>query len=118
MEELPGFVGEVEQLMRSFGKFELTVIECDAAVGNVTGVSSDTKPHDWRKHRFSGGGGTDFTPVFKYIKEKRLNPNVLVFFTDGDGACPGANPGYPVLWLLTDDGEPPVPWGVPIKMKG
>ena len=116
--ELPGFVTEVEQLMRSFGKFKLTVIECDAAVGNVTVVSSDTKPYDWRNHRFSGGGGTDFTQVFKYIKEKRLNPNVLVFFTDGNGACPSANPGYPVLWLLTKDGEPPVPWGVPIKMKG
>ncbi|MBP5530444.1 MAG: hypothetical protein J6Y54_00235 [Lentisphaeria bacterium] len=118
VKELPGFVEEVEQLMRSFGKFELNVIECDAAVGNVTVVSSGIKPHDWRKHRFSGGGGTDFTPVFKYINEKRLNPNVLVFFTDGNGACPGANPSYPVLWLLTRDGQPPVSWGVPIKMKG
>ena len=92
-EALPDFVSEAERLMRSFGKFELTVIECDASIGNVTVVSSDTRPHDWRKHRFSGGGGTDFAPVFKYIKDKRLTPDVLVFFTDGDGACPRANPG-------------------------
>lgn len=118
VEELPGFVGEVDRLMRSFGKFELTVIECDAAIGNVTVVSSDTKPYDWRKHRFSGGGGTDFTPVFEYIKGKRIRPDVLLFFTDGDGNCPKANPGYPVLWLLTENGEPPVSWGVHIKMKG
>ena len=117
-EALPDFVGEVERLMRSFGKFELTVIECDAKVGNVTVVSSNTKPHDWRKHRFSGGGGTDFTPVFEYIKGKRIRPDVLLFFTDGDGSCPQANPGYPVLWLLTENGEPPVSWGVHIKMKG
>ena len=104
--------------MRSFGKFELTVIECDAKVGNVTVVSSNTKPHDWRKHRFSGGGGTDFTPVFEYIKGKRIRPDVLLFFTDGDGSCHQANPGYPVLWLLTENGEPPVSWGVYIKMKG
>lgn len=117
-EDLPGFVGEVERLIRSFGKFELTVIECDAAVGNVTVVSSDTKPHDWRKHRFCGGGGTDFTPVFEYIRAKRLRPDVLVFFTDGDRTCPQTNPGYPVLWLLTSEGEPPVSWGIPIKMEG
>ena len=117
-EDLPGFVGEVDRLMRSFGKFVLTVIECDAAVGNVTMVSSDTPPHDWSKHRFSGGGGTNFTPVFEYIRAKRLRPDVLVFFTDGDGTCPQTNPGYPVLWLLTGEGEPPVSWGIPIKMEG
>ena len=118
VDDLPGFVGEVERLMRSFGKFELTVIECDAKVGNVTVVSSDTRPHDWRKHRFSGGGGTDFTPVFEYIRDQRIRPDVLVFFTDGDGNCPPHNPGYPVLWLLTSDGEPPVSWGIPVKMEG
>ena len=118
VEDLPGFVGEVEHLMRSFGKFELTVIECDAKVGNVTVVSSDTKPHDWRRHRFSGGGGTDFTPVFEYIEGRRIRPDVLLFFTDGDGDCPENRPSYPVLWLLTENDEPPVSWGFHIKMKG
>lgn len=116
--ELPGFVSELERLMRSFGKFELTVIECDAAIGNVTVVSSDTKPYDWRKHRFSGGGGTDFTPVFNYIRSRRIRPDVLVFFTDGEGNCPEDRPDYPVLWLLTETGESPVPWGFHVKMKG
>lgn len=118
VEDLPDFVGEVEHLMRSFGKFELTVIECDAAIGNVTVVSSDTKPYDWLKHRFSGGGGTNFTPVFNYIRYRRIRPDVLVFFTDGYGFCPKTNPGYPVLWLLTENGKSPVPWGYHIKMKG
>ena len=118
VEDLPRFVSEVARLVRSFGKFELSVIECDAAVGNVTVVSSGIKPYDWRKHRFSGGGGTDFTPVFDYIRNRKLKPDVLVFFTDGDGDCPADSPGYTVLWLLTNYGEPPVTWGVPIKMKG
>ena len=118
VDDLPDFVAEVERLMRSFGKFELTVIECDAAIGNVTVVSSNTRPHDWGNHRFSGGGGTNFTPVFEYIKRKRIRPDVLLFFTDGDGRCPQDRPDYPVLWLLTENGEPPVSWGVHIKMKG
>ena len=118
VEALPDFVGEVERLMRSFGKYELTVIECDAAIANVTMVSSDTKPYDWSSHSFGGGGGTDFSPVFEYIREKRIRPNVLLFFTDGDGNCPQTKPGYPVLWLLTEGGEPPVSWGFPVKMEG
>ena len=118
IEELPGFVSEVESLMRSFGKFEMTVIECDAEIGNVTIVSSNTKPYDWSKHRFSGGGGTVFFPVFEYIEDKRIRPDVLVFFTDGYAMCPESGPGYPVLWLLTENGKPPVPWGFHIKMKG
>ena len=118
IEALPDFVAEVERLMRSFGKFELAVIECDTAIGNVTVVSSDTKPYDWLKHRFSGGGGTDFTPVFDYIRNRRIRPDVLVFFTDGEGKCPKDRPNYPVLWLLTETGESPVPWGFHVKMKG
>lgn len=117
-DELPDFIGEVQKLMRSFGRFELTVLECDTVIGNVTEISSFTPVYDWKSHRFSGGGGTDFTPVFQYIKEKRIHPNVLVFFTDGDGNCPEKAPGYPVLWLLTNEGEAPVQWGFKIKMKG
>ena len=56
--------------------------------------------------------------VGEYIKGKRIRPDVLLFFTDGDGRCPQDRPDYPVLWLLTENGEPPVSWGVHIKMKG
>ena len=116
--ELPDFIGEVQKLMHSFGRFELTILECDTEIGNVTELSSATPLYDWKKHWFSGGGGTDFSPVFQYIKEKRIYPNVLLFFTDGYGRCPEKAPGYPVLWLLTMGGEAPVQWGFKIKMKG
>ena len=69
-------------------------------------------------NRIGSGGGTDFSSVFQYIKEKRIYPNILVFFTDGYGRSPEKAPGYPVLWLLTNEGEAPVPWGFKIKMKG
>ncbi|MBQ7402421.1 MAG: hypothetical protein IJW05_03160 [Lentisphaeria bacterium] len=71
-----------------------------------------------RDSRFSGGGGTDFTPIFQYIKDKNMHPNILVFFTDGNGSCPQNAPGYPVLWLLTEKGTAPVSWGYKIQMKG
>jgi predicted metal-dependent peptidase len=118
VDQLPEFAGEVDKLLRSFGKFKLTVLECDTAVRNVTEITSEQPSYYWNTHRFSGGGGTDFTPVFEYIRRKRLRPEVLIFFTDGDGRCPKNRPEYPVLWLLTDDGEAPVEWGFTVKMKG
>lgn len=118
VDKLPEFAGEVDKLLRSFGKFKLTVLECDTAVRNVTEITSEQPSYYWNTHQFSGGGGTDFTPVFEYIRRKRLRPEVLIFFTDGDGRCPKNRPEYPVLWLLTDDGEAPVEWGFTVKMKG
>lgn len=115
--KLPDFVGEVEKLLHSFGKFSLKILECDTVIHQVTEITSNQTPHDWYNHRFAGGGGTDFTPVFHYIRDNRLHPEVLIFFTDGYGECPKQRPPYPVLWLLTENGEVTVDWGISVKMR-
>jgi predicted metal-dependent peptidase len=56
-----------------------------------------------------GRGGTDFTPVFEYITEKKIQPKVLLYYTDGCGTYPEKKPEYPVIWLLTE--KVSVPWG-------
>ena len=108
---LPQFVAELTGLLKSFGKFDLSIIECDAMIQQIWTVSSNEPMPDLTQHRFEGGGGTDFTPVFDYIRDHHLTPNVLIFFTDGYGSCPENKPPYPVLWMLTKDGKAPVPWG-------
>jgi predicted metal-dependent peptidase len=63
----------------------------------------------------SGGGGTDFRPVFRWIEQNLDNDcNALVYLTDGEGSFPIQEPPYPVLWiLLTRPGSQPesVPFG-------
>ncbi len=63
----------------------------------------------------SGGGGTDFRPVFRWIEQHLDNDcNALVYLTDGEGSFPQQEPPYPVLWiLLTRHGTEPesVPFG-------
>ena len=108
---LPQFVAELTGLLKSFGKFDLTIIECDAKIQQIWTVSSNEPMPDLTQHKFEGGGGTDFTPVFGYIRDHHLAPNVLIFFTDGCGPCPENKPPYPVLWMLTQFGRAPVPWG-------
>ena len=74
-------------------------------------VSSNEPMPDLTQHKYMGGGGNDFNPLFEYIRDQKLNPNVLIFFTDGYTICPEEKPPYPVIWMLTKGGVAPVPWG-------
>lgn len=114
----PKFFSELNALLNSFGSYELTVIQCDAEVGKVE-TFDDAAPLDPnREWEATGGGGTDFRPVFGYIDDHpELDPNLLIFFTDGYGDYPERAPAYPVMWLLTRDGKCDVDWGTRVKFK-
>ena len=116
--DLPKFFSELVALLNSFGSYELTVIQCDAEVGKVEQFDDACPLDPNREWEVTGGGGTDFRPVFTYIDEHpELDPNLLIFFTDGDGAYPDRAPSYPVMWLLTYDGKCGVEWGQQVKFK-
>jgi predicted metal-dependent peptidase len=62
-----------------------------------------------------GGGGTDFRPCFRWLAERGIVPQTLVFLTDLWGTFPSEAPAYPVLWAST---EPrPAPFGQVIPME-
>ncbi len=63
---------------------------------------------------FSGGGGTDFRPLFEWVATEQLRPDLLVYFTDAEGEFPQYAPDYPVLWLVK--GKAPVPWGERVQL--
>ena len=109
--DLQLFFGELVSLMRSFGRFELTVIQCDADIQHVETFTDAQLPSPNHSWKIKGGGGTDFRPVFEYIRKKSLKPDLLLFFTDGYGDAPKSQPSYPVMWILTNDGHNPATWG-------
>ena len=110
--DLPVFFAELVSLMKSFGKFDLDVIQCDAKIQDVEHYSEANLPPPNRKWKVKGLGGTDFRPVFDYIqKNMRVQPDLLLFFTDGYGDAPKQRPAYPVMWVLTSDGRQPAEWG-------
>ena len=113
----PKFFSELNALLDSFGSYELTVIQCDADIGKVE-TFDDAAPFDPNNEwEATGGGGTDFRPVFRYIDDHpELDPNLLIFFTDGYGDYPERAPAYPVMWLLTKDGKCDVEWGMQVKL--
>ena len=70
---LPRFTAELAGLLKSFGKNSLTILECDATIQHVWTVSCNDPMPDLEKYTFKGGGGTNFTPAFKYISNQKPN---------------------------------------------
>lgn len=62
------------------------------------------------------GGGTAFSPAFKYALEKGIEPECCVVLTDLYCDDFGPAPDYPVLWVTT--GSNYAPWGDIVEMKG
>lgn len=61
-----------------------------------------------------GGGGTDFRPIFTYVRDNYRNeyPACIVIFTDGYAPYPNESDalGIPVLWLINNEDMTP-PFG-------
>lgn len=115
--DLPRFFTELNSLLNTFGDYELTVIQCDAEVQHVDKFDAFNPFHNPEWETF-GHGGTDFRPPFRYIAEHaEVEPSCLIYITDGCGPAPERAPNYPVLWLLTSDGEKPARWGWSIKFR-
>lgn len=110
MNDLPSFLAELKGIVSSFGRYEVTLIECDMEIQNVRKFT-EWEPFEYEMFDFKGFGGTSFTPVFDYIKENIEEPNLLIYLTDGYGDAPIQPPRYPVLWVLTSDGVSPAEWG-------
>lgn len=65
--------------------------------------------------RYDGGGFTDLRPVFDYARSMHPAPAAVVYLTDGIGPVP-EQMTFPTLWVLTQDGEKPAPWGVELRL--
>lgn len=103
--DIPRFLGELNGLVKSFGNYELTLIECDTEVGKFEKYD-DENPLDLdnMKYDMSGGGGTILTPIFEKIKEENVDCDCICIFTDGytENFPKEKDPGIPVLWMITN----------------
>jgi predicted metal-dependent peptidase len=112
-QDLAEFLGELNALKGAM-PVRIVLYACDSALAE--GAPWVCEPWDELRlpRRFSGGGGTAFTPVFEAIERAGQQPDSLVYFTDAEGEFPANPPAYPVLWLVK--GKAPVPWGRRIQL--
>ncbi len=107
-EVMEGFLRELLAVLRDGGgpKVEFTLIQCDEEIQKVETLSGeDMAERLSRGIRLLGWGGTDFRPVFDYVKEQREREDGvkfagLLYLTDGWGQYPREKPDYPVVFLF------------------
>lgn len=68
------------------------------------------------KLELTGGGGTDFGPVFNFVDEQGLNPAAVVVFTDLRGRFPEEPPVWPTIWVTPDTDHEGPPFGEVVSM--
>lgn len=96
--ELDMFMAEMSGILEDVRPKRLVIMWCDAAIGRVDECEDATDLMSIRAKGAPGGGGTSFIPVFEEIAKMGLQPEALVYLTDGMGAFPSKEPAYPVIW--------------------
>lgn len=103
---LAKFMGEVRRLAELAP--ETTLVIADAKVQEV--VQPSEVEEYLRRGKLRGGGGTDHRPVFKWVEESGIKPDLFVGLTDLYSRFPKEAPGYPVLWVA-EGHHGKAPWG-------
>lgn len=102
-DEINQFASEITTVWQDQRPTKVHVIYFDSEVSHYDEFEQDNepvvKPH--------GGGGTAFSPVFKYMTEHGIEPVACIFLTDLCCDDFGDAPDYPVLWVSTHDDKAP-----------
>jgi len=102
-DEINQFASEISTVWQDQRPTKVHVIYFDSEVSHYDEFGQDdepvVKPH--------GGGGTAFSPVFKYMMEHGIEPVACIFLTDLCCDDFGDAPDYPVLWVSTHDDKAP-----------
>jgi len=91
---------------------EVTLIMADADVQDV--IETKDILTALKEHGFKGGGGTSHVPVFNYLNDNAIRPDVMICFTDGYTEFPEQAPYFPVIWCMPEGTDVKVPWGMTV----
>ena len=99
--------------------------QCDNRVQEAVVIKNQDDFDEYiRSGSLTGGGATDFRPVFQYVDDMQksgelLNLKGLIYFTDGYGIFPQSVPDYEAVFVFVreDDGHTKLPpWAVKIVL--
>jgi predicted metal-dependent peptidase len=98
--EMARFVSEIKTIIEAVKPSKVHVIYWDTAVaGHQTFDEGQFAVQDLKP---KGGGGTDGSVLFDYLRDKNITPQAIVQFTDGYVGDWG-NTNVPTLWAVTSD---------------
>ena len=116
------FLSELHSLIKSFGAFDLWIIECDAEVGSIKHYTQDDnldQEIDNDEYAMTGGGGTAMLPGFQAVLDEQMEVDAILVLTDGYIDNIPTNPtDLPTLWVISKTGtEDFCDWGQKIRLR-
>ncbi len=112
-EEMSEFLAEINALKGQI-RARISLLACDSQLAEEAPWEFEAWDEFSLPEKITGGGGTSFKPVFEWVEQQGLRPDLLVYFTDAEGAFPSLEPTYPVIWLVK--GKRKTPWGQRIQL--
>lgn len=112
-DELAMFSGHINRILETCTPEKVVVVYCDASVNHVDEYTNEDLPIKLMGY---GGGGTAFKPVFDYIDDNDIDPEVVVYLTDGYGDQSEFTSTHETIWLTTHSEA--FDWGTVIKYEG
>jgi len=111
-DEIAMFNGHINRIIDTCNPEVVHVVYCDY---DVAGVDEYT-PQDFPVTiQCKGGGGTSFKPVFDWIDNNAIEPECVVYLTDGYGDQSEFTTNHETVWLTT--GSEAFDWGHVIKFE-
>ena len=106
------FNGHINRILETCNPEAVYVVYCDTRVQGVDEYTPDDFPV---RLEAKGGGGTSFKPVFDYIDANDIDPECVVYLTDGYGDQNTFTTTHETVWLTT--GTTSFDWGTVIKFE-
>jgi predicted metal-dependent peptidase len=111
--EMGEFLAEVNALKGQM-RARVTLLACDSQLAQEAPWVFESWDEFSLPDKITGGGGTSFKPVFEWVQAQGQRPDLLVYFTDAEGAFPEQEPDFPIIWLVK--GKRKTPWGQRIQL--
>jgi predicted metal-dependent peptidase len=111
-EMLQDFLSEVQGIMDAFDSYKIHIFCFDTEVYNPQDYDSDNLDSiiDYEP---KGGGGTNFTVAWDYMKQEGIEPKKLIFFTDGEPFGSWGDPNYcDTIFIVHGNPKVTAPFGV------
>ena len=103
-DEMTRFVSEIAMIIEDIKPGKCHVVYWDSS---VTGMQTfEDGQFAVQTLKPTGGGGTDGSVLFDYLREHKINPQAIVNFSDGEVGNWGKS-DWPTLWALTTDAQAP-----------
>lgn len=120
-EQLTAFISEMDGILKSFVAYNIKAWCFDGAVieDSVTTLTKQSgQLDDISKFikNIKGGGGTDFMNNWKYMRDEKLKPRLLLMLTDGFPFGEWGEPLYcpTIFFIMGNDGRIKAPFGITI----